>query len=177
MTSTVGQQMARKMERTQQELLRARRTAIVKGATELKQGVERRLPASKRLRGVGKKGARIGVRYDIQGETSAVVKAIGPLHLLERDTKAHVIRPKKFTGTRGTGKRAQKGAALMAAFGLNANDGGAIRLADGQLRGVVQHPGTKGQHPFEKGIDASRDKALKAMANPISDAVKRGLRS
>lgn len=144
------------MERTRQELLRARRKAIIKGATELKQGVQRRLPPSGRLRGVGKRGARIGVRYDLKGDEAAVVKAVGPLHLLERDTKPHLIEPKK---RRSKGGRA------------------AVRLADGEFRTAVQHPGTKGQHPFEKGIDDARPKAVRAMANPITDAVKRGLRS
>lgn len=154
MPSSVAQQMGRKMERARVEMLRARRTALVKGATELKQGVERRLPPSKRLRGVGKKGARIGVRYDVKSDEAVVVKALGPLHLLERDTRAHTIEPKK--------RRAKSGRA-------------AVKLSDGSFRSSVQHPGTKGQHPFEKGIDASRDKALRAMANPITDAVKRGI--
>lgn len=148
------------MERTQQELLRARRTAIVKGATELKQGVQRRLPPSGRLRGVGKKGARIGVRYDLKADDAAVVKAIGPLHLLERDTKAHTIEPK----SKGRGANRRKRA-------------GALKLGDGQFRASAQHPGTKGQHPFEKGIEDARPKAVRAMANPITDAVKRGIRS
>jgi hypothetical protein len=155
MASTVGQQIGRKMDRAATELRRSQRTAVVGGLTELKRGVERRLPASKRLRGVGKRGARIGVRYDLQGENAGTLKATGPMQLIERDTKAHVVAPKK--------RRARGGRA-------------AVRLADGQFRGAVQHPGTKGQHPFEKGIDASKDRALKAMANPISDAVKRGLR-
>lgn len=144
------------MNRAAAELRRAERTAVTKGLQELKQGVERRLPPSKRLRGVGKKGARIGARYDLTGENSGIVKAIGPLHLLERDTKPHDITPKK--------RRAKGGKA-------------AVRLADGSFRASVQHPGTKGQHPFEKGIDDATPKALRAMANPVTDAVKRGIRN
>jgi hypothetical protein len=155
LASSVGQQLARKMERTQAELLRARRTAVTAGAMELKQGVQRRLPASGRLRGVGKKGARVGVRYDLKGDTEAVVKAIGPLHLLENATAAHDIQPKKRRGKGGNA---------------------ALKLPDGSFRGVIHHPGTKGQKPFAKGIEDARPKALRAMANPITDAVKRGIR-
>lgn len=88
-----------------------------------------------------------------------MVKATGPMHLIERDTRPHLIVPKS-TG-RGANRKRRSGA---------------IRLADGSFRGAVRHPGTKGQHPFEKGIDDARPKVLKAMADPISDAVKRGLR-
>src|SRR5690242_12676640 len=43
-----------------------------------------------KLRGVGKRGAKVGVRYDI-ANNRALVRATGPFQLLERDTKAHQI--------------------------------------------------------------------------------------
>lgn len=148
------------MAAAQRELERSQRVALTAASFELKRSVEQRLPASKRLRGVGKKGARIGVRYDIETDGRAVVKAIGPLHLLERDTKAHEIKPK--SSGRGSNRKQRKGA---------------VRLANGEFRASVQHPGTKGQHPFEKGIEDGTPKAVKLMRNATSDAVKRGLKS
>jgi len=49
-----------------------------------------------RLSGVGRRGARIGVRYTItRGGTEAWIAARGPLHLLERGTRGHEITPKR----------------------------------------------------------------------------------
>lgn len=79
-----------------------------------------------RLRGVGKSGARIGVRYD-QRNKDVEVRMTGPAHLIERDTKPHPIGPRKKK---------------------------ALTLAGGQVRSFVgDHPGTKGKHPFEKGVN------------------------
>lgn len=86
-----------------------------------------------RLRGVGKKGAKIGVRYDFGGRKTALVRATGPFHLLERDNKAHRI-PKE------RGSRARKRVVVIPGVGV---------------RAFAQHPGTKGKHPWEKGVVAA----------------------
>lgn len=52
-----------------------------------------------RLSGVGPKGAKVGVTYKVDGPTS-LVRATGPLHFVENDTKAGP-RPRK----RGSRKR------------------------------------------------------------------------
>jgi hypothetical protein len=82
-----------------------------------------------KLRGVGKKGAKIGVRYDLVGET-ALVRATGPFHLIERDTKAH--REPKVRGS-----RARKRLLVIPGVGVRAS---------------ANHPGTKGKHPWAKGV-------------------------
>lgn len=71
---------------------------------------------------------RWSVGFDVKGfdNPSALVKIRGPFHLVDRDTKAHQIRRKTRRGR--TGK--------------------ALRLADGQFRTVVDHPGTKGKGIF-----------------------------
>lgn len=160
MTSSVSAQMSRKFDRAVTELAKSKRIAVTKAAQITKDSVDKRLPASKRMRGVGKKGARIGVRYDLDSDGKATVRAVGPLHLLERDTKAHKIAPK----SRGRGANRKR-------------RDGAIQLADGSIREEVDHPGTKGKHLFEKGVEAARPKALDAMRNATTDAVKRGLRA
>lgn len=84
-----------------------------------------------RLSGVGKKGGPIGVTYKagvFSGDPTALVKATGPFHLLERDTKAGVRARKR---RRGRGKS---------------------RFI-GPIAGYY-HPGTTGKHPFEKGVRA-----------------------
>lgn len=80
------------------------------------------------LSGVGKKGAKLGVSYNTRGfygNPTALVRATGPFHLAERDTKA--------------GVRARRRSR---------------RTGIGPIQGYY-HPGTKGRHPFEHGVAAS----------------------
>lgn len=139
------------------ELARANRPALIKSATILKDEALKRLPASKKLRNMGKSGAKIGVRYDIRSDTYAEVKATGPLHILDNATKPHDIARKKPDYGPGSGR------------------GGGVRLSDGRVRRTVKHPGTKGKKTFEKGMEAGKPAALTALRNAHIDAMKRGL--
>lgn len=88
-----------------------------------------------RLSGVGRGGARLGVRVSVvQGAASTIgyVRATGPWQLIEGDTRPHGIKPK------GRGKAR------------------ALRLGDGAFYARVQHPGTKGKHLFAKGARTAR---------------------
>lgn len=80
-----------------------------------------------RLRGVGKRGGKVGVRYKLVGgpHPSALLSYFGAVHLVNNDTSAHRIEPK-------AGKRGAK--ALTIGSGLVAN---------------ADHPGTKGRKFFE----------------------------
>ena len=79
----------------------------------------------------------MGAKYTVRGTTNptAVVKATGPLQLLERDTKPHTIAPRP---RRGQTKRR------------------ALRLANGAFVAGVNHPGTKGKEPFGRGVTRTR---------------------
>jgi hypothetical protein len=105
-----------------------------------------------RLSGVGLRGARVGARYDVRGVENpvALVRATGPYHLLERDTRAHGIAPRKRRRTR------------------------ALRFRDGTFAASVQHPGTRGRHTFEKSVDAKRDEAARAFEQKIVQSVEKG---
>lgn len=51
-----------------------------------------------RLRGVGARGARVGVRYRVYGPESATTGVLGytgPVHLVNNDTSAHEIYPRR----------------------------------------------------------------------------------
>lgn len=106
-----------------------------------------------RLSGVGKNGARVGVRTVFNGSRSAIVQATGPLQLIERDTSAHAIprvtssRRLRTAAGRLSHKRESTGRALS---------GRTILVINGSvITGPVQHPGTTGKHPFERGADAA----------------------
>jgi hypothetical protein len=106
----------------------------------------------------------------IQGGEKPVdsVRWNGPAHLVNNPTKAHDIFPRGYVGTRGTGKKAQRGAALLGAFGLDARSKkGGIRLADGEVRAHVHHPGTHGKHFFELGVLAGRPLAAAEMQKVV----------
>lgn len=82
------------------------------------------------MSGVGRRGGKVGVGYDVKGGVNAVgiVSYRGQAHLANNPTKAHEIRPRG--GARGRqGKRA-------------------LSTPDGAF-GKVVHPGTKGKQFFE----------------------------
>lgn len=85
-----------------------------------------------RLSGVGKRGARISVGYNVRRDgdrSSALVIARGPWQLVEGDTKAHTIPRQRFT------KKGRRTAATRRRV---------VRTPYGP-RSVVNHPGTKGK--------------------------------
>lgn len=159
MPSTVGAQMSRKLDRMSSELQRARSAAVRSAGLAVVGSVRQEIQRASgdgRLSGVGRSGARVGARMDQRGEDTAVVKATGPVQLIERDTKPHVIGPKAKRGRSGRG---------------------GIRLRDGSVRRTVQHPGTKGKHPFEHGVEKARPQAVEEMRTATTSAVRRGMRA
>ena len=105
------------------------------------------------LRMSGVRNARVNVRYDVKGTVNptALIKATGPLHLVEHDTSAHRI-PK------AGGRRRRKVKTL--------------RLPSGLYRRSVTHPGTKGQRPFAKGRDKAERKVVALMGNRTTRVVR-----
>lgn len=113
-----------------------------------------------KLSGVGPRGAKVGVRYDIKhgglAGASAVIRATGPLQLIDGDTSAHRVTSKYLKGTR----------ASRSAFGPHVPNG--ARKGRGGRQGPVQraviklggdighrysahHPGTAGKDTWKKG--------------------------
>lgn len=91
------------------------------------------------LRGVGKRGAKVGVRYKLLGGTSnpsAVVRWWGPAHLVNNPTKAHDIKPRGSSGRRRSGAKAL--------------------LINGDMRASSHRKATTGKHFFEAGREAAR---------------------
>lgn len=99
-----------------------------------------------RLSGVGAKGAKLGVKYTVLGD-SAVIQATGPAHLIERSTKAHRIGPRKRR--RG------------------------IVIPGVGVRAYAHHPGTAGKATWAKGRLAAWPKIRKEMRQGIFSIVKK----
>jgi hypothetical protein len=106
------------------------------------------------LSNVGR-GARVGARYDIEGAANptALVRATGPLHLLDNPTRAHQITPKVKKGR----SRASRAAFYNAIFGGEGGFGGTrpMRTPYGP-RYRVNHPGTRGKRTFFRAVDAAK---------------------
>jgi hypothetical protein len=103
-----------------------------------------------RLRGVGKKGTKVGVHYAFGDEKTAIVRATGPFHLIERGTRPHRI-PKEVRG-----KRARRRVFFMPGIGF---------------RAFANHPGTKGKHPWNKGVVRAVPDAQKAWGAALAKTV------
>lgn len=106
-----------------------------------------------RLRGVGKRGARVGVKYDVQssGERpTAFVQATGPLQLIERDTAEHQIP--RVAGSRRLRTAAGRLSHKREGTGRNLNGAKVLKIQGEYRTGPITHPGTKGKHPFERGV-------------------------
>lgn len=85
--------------------------------------------------------------------TGVLVAARGPWQLIERDTKAHLI---------GGGRSRFKEVRSY------------MQFASGDIRlGPVMHPGTTGQHPFRKGVEASRPAVPRIIDENVKGALYR----
>lgn len=156
------------------ELRTAQGRGVQKAALEAKTIINteiRKVTGDMRLSGVGKRGARVGARYDIKGSTNptALIRALGPIQLIERDTKPHLIVPRASFVTRG-GVRVRQG--RRSAAGRRLRGGRTALLIGGNLRASAEHPGTKGQHPFQRGAQ----RAAKVTPQIFREQVEQGLR-
>lgn len=143
-TSRSVSELAGKLTRAGDAIDGAAKDGVSKAALLVKTSVLAQLQAAGvrngRLRGVGAKGARIGVRYDVRGtkNPTALVRATGPFHLIERTTQPHEITPK--------GKKKQ-----------------ALSIPGIGPRARANHPGSPGRHPWRLGVQAAVPKVPPVM--------------
>lgn len=103
--------------------------------------------APDRLRNVGKNGSKLGVRVTAESvgpaAATATIQATGAWPIIESDTPPHAIP--RLVGSKSRAKNPLYGPAfggenvkkLMTPYGV---------------RATVWHPGTKGKHPWAKGV-------------------------
>jgi hypothetical protein len=115
-------------------------TVVREGAQLTKRTVVAGAPS--RLRGVGKRGARLSVGYTVStagSSPAALVFARGPWQFIENDTAPHRI-PRSSA-------RKRKARHAVVPGGAEGGDHG-----KGGVRASVNHPGTRGKHPWAKGV-------------------------
>ena len=150
-------QFAGKMHRVADGVKRAPREITKRGVLVVKRSVQEKLAADAprgRLN-VGKRGQRVGVRFDLRSDNEAIVKMTGPAHLLERDTKAHRIPRERKTS------RAKKRYAVIPGVGV---------------RAYANHPGTKGKHTFERGVEDSKPQVGRTAAGVYFGVVRKAVK-
>lgn len=137
-----------------------RKIALAAGLT-VKTAVQRTLnSAAPRGRlNVGKRGAKIGVRFEPRGPRSVRVFMTGPVQLIESDTKAHRI-PRDKVG-RGRNQRANKKIVVIPGVGPKA---------------YVNHPGTQGKHPWLKGLAVAEPALTRVAGQVYFDQFKKHLK-
>lgn len=122
--------------------------------------------APARLRGVGRNGARLNARYTLTtagANPQALVFAVGPWQLIERDTKPHQIPRQRSTRS------------FEGVYGHAVVPGGAVGGVHGKggVRTRVHHPGTHGKHPWARGIVAAEPRVARLFERQTVDAIGR----
>lgn len=151
-------EFARKMSRLATDITHTDTRVVKASALAVKTSVQVRLRAavpSGKLN-VGKKGARVSVRYDLISDSEARVGMTGPAQLVESDTQPHRVPRDKV----GRGRRRRDNKKLIYIPGIG-------------VRAYANHPGTKGKHPWKKGLAASRPLISKAAAHEYFAPIRR----
>ena len=162
------QELAAKLNRYAVEVGRANRTGVEAAALAVKRTTEplvrNATGGDMRLSGVGKRGAKIGVRYTVRGteDATAIVKATGPAQLIERDQPPHLVAskyaPRSLAKGFGRGRAgARRGLAdrvgsTGAATGAGWPPRAVISFNGITVRYAIKAGGSKGRKPFKRGF-------------------------
>lgn len=125
------------------------------------------------------KGAKVDVRVSVRGTGSSaqgVVSPVGPVSLLESDTRPH-RQPFGYSGTGGSGGRRR-----YATAGQQLAGGGTARRRRASRAGFiyvpglgtfagVKHPGTSGKRPMGRAFDTHHAEAGIAGLNVFTAAM------
>lgn len=157
------------------EIVALPRTTVEEGPVVVKTTVSAIAPA--RLRNVGKNGRDLRISYnagDYEDGAQSLVFATGPWPLIESDIPPHAIPRLKGSrsklgagaGLGGTGR----GALLGPAFGGTNQK----RLTTPYgVRDQVWHPGTKGQHPWARGVETAVPLVARLFETEVSRVIVR----
>lgn len=137
------------------------------------------------LTGAGRKGGKVGARYDIKGESMSPeshIKATGPVGLLEYNLRPHLIRSRHLKGTRKQRSAFAYGAATFYGPGKRKKKVGPTQQPVINIPGVgyrrwAMHPGTKGKKPWAKGKKKAQPVITKIMRKRTFNIVKKAAKA
>lgn len=102
-----------------------------------------------RLSGVGKRGARVGSRFDVRGD-DVEFKATGPLHFV-----ANPMSPHRIPRVRTRGRRR------------------VVVIPGVGVRAYANHPGTKGKDTWNRGAKVARTKVSRELHDVHTNIVRK----
>ena len=186
-SSAVAGKVAKQMAKVAAEVKKAESVAVKNAALEAKKIHLAEIRAASggdlHLSGVGKSGARLGVSFSVKGagkDTTALVRATGPLHLLEHKSRSHTILPRGVGRARGRGaaaRRAAKQDLYSALFGGGGFSGATPLNTPFGPRFRVNHPGVQNpRRPWKRGAVKAVPMVTRKVRSAFSDAWSRGLR-
>lgn len=154
MPVTSADGVAKRMRAVGEAAQKAQRISLTRAAFAMKavhtSGLMGDAPGG-RLRGVGKKGAKLSVRYKLRGgssDPSAIVEAVGPWQILNNPAKAHLIQGRK----------------------------GKVLHFGNVFRASVKHPGHRGKRTWQKAqpeaVKAGQAELNKTMTRAVQQAFK-----
>lgn len=180
-TSKSAAELSRKLNAYAESIPNANREAIGESALLIKDTVLPLMAAATggdlRLSGVGRPpGAKIGVRYDVKGSQNptALVRATGPAHFVEWDVKPHTVVAKRTA--RRTSRRgriaAVEGGDTSGITGVLASE----RITGGFAKYAKNAGGSKGRHPFERGVNIAQPRIPEHFGRVHNRALLRAFR-
>jgi hypothetical protein len=178
--SSTPQELSRKLTAAGHLLeTRTTREVVEKSALRIKRTAEtqrnRAVGGDGRMSNVGRSrgGARLGVRYDLQGTATptALVRATGPWQLIERATRPHRITSRYARGSRSRRSRAGQFGPVIAAREVR-GDRRAVILTPWGYRRYARHPGTRGKRPWEIGVRVAMRNIGRDVQRPVADALR-----
>jgi hypothetical protein len=154
--SHLGRDLTERAAKLDQAVKRGARDIVLAGAKAAKEAqldvMRGDAGGDLRLSHVGRRGASIGARYDLRGDT-ADIKATGPVPLLANPTKAHRI-------PRSTRRRQ-----------------GVIVIPGVGVRRWAQHPGTRGKDTWNKGRERAAPRVKTAVERKSDEVVRKAFLS
>ncbi|MEO6570323.1 MAG: hypothetical protein ABIO83_02135 [Ilumatobacteraceae bacterium] len=152
--SRAGPDFVQRLSKLSTAVEKGKRDTLQQAALEAKRvqvDEIRRDTGDGRLSGVGKRGAKVGARFDFRGDGQVVVKATGPLHFV-----ANPMSPHRIPKLRTSGRRRF---IVIPGVGVRAN---------------AMHPGTRGKNTWVDGRRQAEPKITKVMQSETANIVKRG---
>lgn len=190
-------EFARDARRAADKMSDAHKRAVFAAGMEVKNSTLRELRSAigpdQRMSRVGSAktrvggGAKLSVQVAERNKTdNVVVRATGPWQLVETDNQPHRIIPRAYKPRNR--KRAAKAKARMAAMSaflgfdvsqhVGSSTAGPKALSTPRgPRGAVNHPGTRGKHPWRRGVDAAMPKVAPIFRSAVSRALRDAFRS
>lgn len=140
-------------------LQKMQKTALTKASMEAKtiltSSIRQAVGPDMRMSGVGRRGAKVGVQWDIKGHTNptSLVRATGPLHFVERSSRPHRIPKLRARG--------RKRYAVIPGVGVRAS---------------ANHPGTKAKRPWARAVPLVAKAVPRVYAAELSAEIRKSFR-